>query len=99
MITDTLNEVVLMQATSKKLLAFTFSVGLPFKKEENKGDLLQIINISNFKSEEELGKSLGAFYESKSAKVFIIDADYIKDKQHINFIKFVVDKIEKDSDN
>ena len=40
MITDTLNEVVLMQATSKKLLAFTFSVGLPFKKEENKGDLL-----------------------------------------------------------
>ena len=29
--------------------------------------------------------------------MFIIDADYIKDKEHISFIKFVVDKIEKES--
>ena len=58
---------------SKKLLAFTFSVGIPFIIDDP--SLLQR-NISNFKSEEEIEKNLRIFYEDIKAKALIIQADY-----------------------
>lgn len=53
-----------MQANSKKLVAFTFSIGFPFKIDESENDHFQIRNISNFKSEEELVKIISQFYAS-----------------------------------
>lgn len=79
---------------SKKLLAFTYSVGLPFSIEDQR---LQIRNISNFKSEEEIVKNLRFFYEDPIAKAIIIQADYQKDKEHISYLKFVVDKVERET--
>lgn len=42
---------------------------------------------------------LYAFYDSNYEKVFIIEVDYYADKKHINFIKFLVDKIENEAVN
>lgn len=85
---------------SAKILVFTFSPGIPFAivdREGNADPRLSIRNISNFKSEEEMSKVLQSYYESPQEKVLIIEADYHKDKKNINFIKFVVDKVEKES--
>ena len=85
-------EEVKEEASSRKIFALTYSLGLPYKIESDK---YVVRNISNFKSEEDLIKNLKAFYESKEInKVYLIEADYLKDREHINFIKFVVDKVE-----
>jgi len=40
-----------------------------------------------------LVKTLNSFYESRQHKVFILQANFITDKEHISFIKFIIDKI------
>lgn len=40
---------------------------------------------------------LYTFYESNNERVFIIEVEHNSEKQHINFIKFLIDKIEKET--
>lgn len=76
------------------MLIYTYSLGFPYQNHDQR---LNIRNITTFKSEEDLVKILKTFYESDNQKVFIIEIDFYADKKHINFIKFLVDKIESEA--
>ena len=82
---------------AQKVLALTYTLGFDISISENSDGRINFRSISNFKSEQEIVKQLHQFYESETETVFILDANYITDKSHVSFIKFIVDKVERDA--
>ncbi len=86
---------------SNKLLAFTYSVNLDLTafevlRKHIQEDTITVRGISNFKSEQELVRQLQKFYMSDTQAVQILEGTFVNDKQHIAFVKFIVDKVEKE---
>jgi hypothetical protein len=79
------------------MLLFTYSLGFDLSIINKNQSKINFKSISNFKSEQEIIKQLHLFYGSENEKIFILDANYINDKQHISFVKFIIDKVERDA--
>lgn len=80
-------------------MAITYTLRFDLSILGNSDGKINFRSISNFKSEQEVLKQLHMFYESKTELVFIIDLNYIIDKQHIDFVKFIVEKVEREAIN
>jgi hypothetical protein len=76
------------------MVAFTYSLRLDLTSIREHETYILSRSVTNFKSEAELVKTLQQFFDARKQNVLIIEANYITDKQHLSFIKFIVDKIE-----
>ena len=77
------------------MVAFTYSLRLDLSSIRDQESFILSRSVTNFKSEGELVKTLQQFFDARRQNVLIIEANYINDKQHLSFIKFIVDKVEQ----
>ncbi len=77
------------------MVAFTYSLRLDLSSIKDHETNILSRSVTNFKSETELLKTLQQFFDARKQNVLIIEANYLTDKQHLSFIKFIVDKVEQ----
>jgi|LauGreDrversion4_2_1035121.scaffolds.fasta_scaffold175688_1 hypothetical protein len=82
---------------TKKVLMFTYSQRLESELKDQYQNEVVHKSISTVKSELDTTKQIQKFYESGDELVLIFDLHYASDSQHLSFLKFLVDKVEKEA--